>query len=266
MKSSNRKTLLTIMVLLFIGIILLHYMRSTTYTVEEIDKELSFLCGEYDRLCKQHITPAQWQGFGDTLRERTAPLIEDMDRHMAKNRPGSQALYQLAKYLLPRAVASNGQMPVAELERWLKRSRKDLRRYDVTINPSKYKSKRKSKWRQDAEGGTDWITVGVVFFDIVLLGALGYMFFKAPSGEVKTEILDKDKMVLLEKLHGRILHDPKAASYRAMRARLLVEMKQYEDALADIDWILNQKPHGVDLEAWNRLRDSVTRRLTDKAS
>ena len=41
-------------------------------------------------------------------------------------------------------------------------------------------------------------------------------------------------------------------------------MGRREEALADVDWIIDTEPHGTDLKTWHELRDSLTQEHTEK--
>ncbi|MCX7428760.1 MAG: hypothetical protein NTW96_24430 [Planctomycetia bacterium] len=165
-------------------------------------------------------------------------------------------MYQLARYALPRAIESRGRTPPADLERWLREPRHRLQVAQT--------AQRQRTGRVVADSGVDWITVGIVAFDLVLLAGLGYVFLRPYVGKAKRAPLAEDKGSLLQKLDWEIAQDPKSARHRGIRAKLLVEMGRREDALADIDWILDKEPYGADLETWRQLRDSVTQEAADE--
>jgi prepilin-type N-terminal cleavage/methylation domain-containing protein/prepilin-type processing-associated H-X9-DG protein len=253
MQWSGSKTMLAICVVILIAV-LVGKMRFTAYSVEEIDRALSGLCSHYEQLCRRKATGPQWEAFASQVRKRTEPLVLDMEEHLSANRPGSQPLYQLAKYAMPRAVASNGRTPPGDLRQWIGASRWEVFAFKQAVDPQ-FVARRSEL--QPASGGADWLTLGIVAFDIVLLGGLGYTFLKPVPRRMSPVPTTDDKEGLLGKLDRRIAEEPREGKYRAMRAKLLLKMGRRDEALADVDWILKKEPHGVDLAPWRRLRDSL---------
>ena len=68
----------------------------------------------------------------------------------------------------------------------------------------------------------------------------------------------KDAESTLRQLDKRIERNPDSVRYLAIRARLLADAGRPEDAIADIDRILELKTHGVDLEQWHRMREELS--------
>jgi hypothetical protein len=257
-----RKSIAVLAILMAtVAAIVLSQMDFPAYSTEGITEELTDLCSTYTRLREQHATNAEWRALAEDARRRTEPLIADMDGRSSLCKAGNRPLYQLAKHALPRAIESQGNTPPADLEQWLKQSHDELQPASVAKRAT---AQRRQSGRNDADGGIDWITVGMVVFDLALLVGLGYMFLKPYVGRAKRAPLAEDKESLLRTLDREIAQDPESARHRGIRAKLLVEMGRREEALADIDWIIDTEPHGADLITWHELRESLTHEHTEE--
>lgn len=257
---SNSKTALVIVVLI-LGAVVVCQMRFPEYSRKGINEELADLCKIYVQLRKKKATKEEWTAFAQEVRERTEPLIADMEEYRTVDQRGRQALYQLAKHKLPKAIASEGSVPPGELRQFLNSSRfaSHSRTRDVLA-----RHRQRNKRRKVSQGGTDWVTVGFVGFDVALVGWLGYAFFMPTASKSRrSSVSDKKKETMLQQVNRRIDSEPKAVRYRGMRAKLLIELDRHEEALVDVDWIIENEPHGVDLEPWRRLHKSLSEILGD---
>jgi len=248
MKWSNSAIVLVIVLLIFAAL-MLRNVNVSAYSLEEIKAELSMLCGQYAELSAQGAEEAQWQAFEDTVREKTAPLLKDLEK-----RPGYNPLRQLALHDLPRAIASRGQTPAIELEQRLARQNAAALTQAVKRQARQYGTPEESAF------GVDPLLVGMVVLDGGLLIAIAYMLFWPVHKRFSWRPKDTESM--LRQLEKRIERNPDAARFLGARARLLADIGRYDEALADIDRILDQHAHGVNVEKWQEFRETVAHKAT----
>jgi serine protease Do len=70
---------------------------------------------------------------------------------------------------------------------------------------------------------------------------------------------ERDGPALLRYLDATLVIDPEAAPERAVRAGLRYQAGDRAGALADVDWLLEHEPEGIDLERVRQLRRVLTR-------
>ncbi|QDU93888.1 transglutaminase family protein [Lignipirellula cremea] len=66
---------------------------------------------------------------------------------------------------------------------------------------------------------------------------------------------EDDKEAMLRYVEAMVALEPDSVSHRGLRAVLNSETGRKVRALADLDWILDQQPAGIDLDAVQRMRD-----------
>ena len=71
---------------------------------------------------------------------------------------------------------------------------------------------------------------------------------------------DEDKPAMLRYLEALVALDPNSVSDRGMRAVLRFENGRKAAALADLDWILQRDPPGLDLRRVQQMRDQFQQR------
>ncbi|MCX7428764.1 MAG: hypothetical protein NTW96_24450 [Planctomycetia bacterium] len=255
MNRRKSKTVLVALAAMVVAIVVSH-IDFSAYSTGGIAEELADLISIYARLREQRAPEAEWEAFARDARRRTASILTDMDSPSSLCNAEDRSLYQLARYALPRAIESRGRTPPADLEQWLRKPRHRLQ----AAQSARHQNARQGVF----DNGIDWITVAIVVFDLALLVGMGYMFLKPYAGRAQQAPLAEGKEALLRKLDREIAQDPKSARHRGIRAKLLIEMGRREDALADIDWIIDTEPHGADLITWHELRDSLTQEHTEK--
>lgn len=246
MKWSN--SLITLVVLLLIlGALVVRNMDLPLYafSVEEITTELNELCDQYAELSAREATETEWEAFEQEVREKTKPLIADLEKRPKQR--GSHALYQVIRYDLPEAIASRGRVPVIDREMGLEIARASAARLKQAANT------------QEPERGVDLCLVGMVVLDGGLLIAIGYMLFWPVH---KRFFVPKDLDSMLGQLNKRIERNPDSVRYLGVRARLLAEAGRHEEAVADIDRILEEHAHGVDVNTWRQFRETVVQKAT----
>jgi len=115
-----------------------------------------------------------------------------------------------------------------------------------------------------------WL-IGMIVLDVGLLVAIGYMLFWPAHKRFSWR--PKDVESTLQRLNQRIERNPDVVRFLAdvvrflaTRARLLADSGRPEEAIADIDRILEQGPRGVDLEKWRQLRAKLARKATEKTA
>lgn len=256
MKWSNSKTVLAVLVLILGALVLLRYVHFSAYSVEDIGKELSVLCGEYAEHCGRSAKEPEWEALQQRMQETTEPIIADIDKHGSMRRVGEWHLYQLARYHLPKAIASRGKIPAEDLTQWLAVSEKQTK--EVQRSSEREERRRRRAAREEKVGP---LVTGLAVFDFLLLIGIGYAFFWPKRTH---SYVPKDKESALRQLDEKIRRNPESLRYRAVRARLLAEAGRHEDAIVDIDWILDRQPQGVDLDEWHRLREVAAQGATAK--
>jgi regulator of sirC expression with transglutaminase-like and TPR domain len=70
---------------------------------------------------------------------------------------------------------------------------------------------------------------------------------------------ERDRPAMLRYLDATLVADPAAAPERAVRAGLRYQSGDRAGALADVDWLLEHEPEGIDLERVRQLRRVLTR-------
>jgi regulator of sirC expression with transglutaminase-like and TPR domain len=70
---------------------------------------------------------------------------------------------------------------------------------------------------------------------------------------------ERDRPAMLRYLDAVVVIDPEAAPERAVRAGLRYQAGDKAGALADVDWLLEHEPEGIDLERVRQLRRVLTR-------
>jgi regulator of sirC expression with transglutaminase-like and TPR domain len=70
---------------------------------------------------------------------------------------------------------------------------------------------------------------------------------------------ERDRPAMLRYLDAVVVIDPEAAPERAVRAGLRYQSGDKAGALADVDWLLEHEPEGIDLERVRQLRRVLTR-------
>jgi tetratricopeptide (TPR) repeat protein len=234
------------LLLIFVAL-MLRNVTVTADSLKEIRAELSTLCRQYAELSAQGADEAQWQAFEDTVQERTAQLLEDLEK-----RPGYNPLRQVALHDLPRAIASRGKTPAMELEQ-------RLGRHDPAVLSSAINRQiRQYGTPEGSHYGVDLLLVGMIVLDVALLVAIGYMLFWPVHKRFSWRPKDTESM--LQQLEKRIERNPDAARFLGTRARLLADLERYDEALADIDRILDQHAHGVNVEKWQEFRETVAQK------
>ena len=68
-----------------------------------------------------------------------------------------------------------------------------------------------------------------------------------------------DRAAMLRYLEARLVIEPDSIPYRGMRAVLRAESGRRAAAVADLDWIIEKQPPGVDLEQIMRMRETFSR-------
>ena len=69
-----------------------------------------------------------------------------------------------------------------------------------------------------------------------------------------------DRAAMLRYLEARLVLEPDSIPYRGMRAVLRAESGRQAAALADLDWIIEKQPPGVDIDQIMRMRENFSRR------
>jgi regulator of sirC expression with transglutaminase-like and TPR domain len=70
-----------------------------------------------------------------------------------------------------------------------------------------------------------------------------------------------DGEALLRYLEALVAIDPEAAEYRQQRAGLRAFGNRYAAAIADLDWLLEHEPPGIDLDRIDGMRSALLQRL-----
>jgi tetratricopeptide (TPR) repeat protein len=249
MKWSNSLVVLVILLLVFAALVVRN-MQLTAYSQEQVQAELSKLCEEYAELSARGAEEPEWLAFEQKVRGVTKPLIADLEKQ-----PGYNPLRQLAMYDLPEAIASRGKIPAIDHQLGIDIARANPATLDQVVR----RPAGGYGLPHESDSGLDLWLIGMVVLDGGLLIAIGYMLFWPVR---KRLFVPKDLESTLRQLDKRIEGNPDAVRFLATRARLLAEAERHDEAIADIDRILDQHAHGVDLDKWRELRETVVQRKT----
>ena len=198
----SKSAVLLVVLLLVLAALIVRHLDLPAYSQEEVRQELSALCGEYAAMRQRRAAEAEWQSFEQRTREITQPIVADLEDPRYPS-----PLYQLARYDLPKAIASRGKIPDSSLQQQL-RAHDELvaematspqRRRDAQRRAGRYSNTR------EGDGGVDLLFVGAMLFDGVLLIAIGYMLFWPVR---KHLFVPKDAESLLRQLDKRIERNP----------------------------------------------------------
>ena len=242
MKSTGFKLALAV-IGLTIALLVYWHLNRPKYSLDSIHAELTAVCDEYMALREKQPPSSEWEAFETEARERIEPILDDLEENWLRS--GGADLYQLARYELPETIQSQGQKDDRQLLRLLGQSRKE-------INSSMRGTPSAAALLKAA--GTDPVTIAMVIFDVFLVAGFAYLWLKPVRPHTPKP---KNHAARLSQLDRKIARHPDSAASRVLRARLLIEVGQKEEALLDIDWILANQPTGTDLEPWRRLRDSL---------
>ncbi len=75
----------------------------------------------------------------------------------------------------------------------------------------------------------------------------------------KVVVEEEDKEAMLRILEALLILEPAAADYRSFRAAIRAETGRRAAAVADLDWLLEHQPTGVDLNQIRRMREFLQR-------
>ena len=252
MKWSNSAVALIVLLLIFAAL-MLRDVEFPAYSQAELKAELSALCDQYGALRRRGATEAQWLAFEQEAEKKLEPLVAEL-----KRRGGSSWLSQLALHELPKAIASRGKR--SDLKALLNRDEEQR-----TVSLSYMTPPQRAQSREgSADKRVDVWLIGMIVLDVGLLVAIGYMLFWPAHKRFSWR--PKDVESTLQRLNQRIERNPDVVRFLATRARLLADSGRPEEAIADIDRILEQGTRGVDLEKWRQLRAKLARKATEKTA
>jgi len=255
MNRSNSAVLLVILVLIF-GALMLRHIDVPTYSLEEIRTELSLLCEQYGELRLRGASEAQWQAFEQEAEKKLDPVVSEL-----KRRGKHSWLNQLAMYDLPKAIASRGKTPAIVLERHFSEHDRVLALIQQARQSRDAHGPQDSHNAPASQDGVDPLLVGMVVLDGGLLIAIGYMLFWPVH---KRFFVPKDLDSTLRQLDKRIERNPDAARFLGTRARLLADAGRHDEAIADIDRILERHAHGVNVKKWQEFREAVVQKAASR--
>ena len=110
----SKSGVVLVVLLLVLAALIVRHLDLHAYSQAEIRQELSALCGEYAALSKRRAAEAEWQSFDQRAREITQPIVADLEDPRYPS-----PLYQLARYDLPKAIASRGKISDSSLQQQL---------------------------------------------------------------------------------------------------------------------------------------------------
>lgn len=252
MKSIDTRIALAILVLIAIAIYLSN-MEFYDYSNKEIVDECLVIQNKYEELLSRDAGDSEWQELKRTSQENLAPIVTDLEE-TGRTSKDRYLLRQLVIYDIPRWIRSKGEGKAAN---------KAFTILGVSLQELSITRRQRELARQRqrgmTNGGINLFDICLLVFDGLMVAGVAYMLW--PKGKSEQKAGPETTSQQLELLGRKIEKNPNAAAYRGIRARLRAEMGLHEEATEDIDWLMERKQHGVDLQALYELRESLIEKI-----
>ncbi len=251
MESIDKRVVLVTLGLIFIAIWLCK-MDFPDYSTEDIIEECLVILAKCEELQTIGASDSEWKEFERTSQEKLDLIVADLKTTLHAS-PEREPLHQLTKYDIPRAIRSRGQ----GMEEAFATLNSELD-FLEEIEQRKQQKKQQRILEQN-KNGTDPLVFCMLAFDGLL--AVGVVYLLWPTRTSRAVLDHASLEQRLDLLDKKLSKNPESPILRGVRARLRAEMGLREEAIDDIDWLMERKPHGVDLLALYELREALTEEM-----
>ncbi len=208
---------------------LYNWLTSPRLSLEEVHSTYAEVQSRYEEIDRVDGSDDDWEAFESLTQERLTPVVDDLERAMPTELLEVRLYYQVGKYDIPKTIRARAAWEIPRMEQ----------------------AHQLWTWRANESEGDEpaWsLDPVVVAMGLVDVGIIVWMFRLTRRWRCETRLRYLDR---------KFANHPDSVPYRGHRARLRAALGDREGALADINWLMERAPPGVDMKGLHALRSSL---------